>query len=102
MAQEIFDLSVGLAISNFDLSNCLTISNFDLSVRLMRATTGRPYEEKREINKSRTNKISPQTRHQILIYRNLRRGDQWSSALQILIYRGVWVEAPSKRLPPNR
>ena len=58
--------------------------NFDLSVRLMRTTIGRPYKEKREINKSRTNKISPQTRH------------------QILIDRGVWVEAPRKRLPPNR
>ena len=89
-------------ISNFDLSNGLKSSNFDLSVRLMRTTIGRPYEEKREINKSGTNKISPQTRHQILIYRNLRRGDQWSSALRIQVCWGVWVEAPSKRLPPNR
>ena len=35
-------------------------SNFDLSVRLMRATAGRPYEEENETNKIGTVKMLPQ------------------------------------------
>ena len=35
-------------------------SNFDLSVRLLRATAGRPYEEESETNKIGTVKMLPQ------------------------------------------
>jgi hypothetical protein len=35
-------------------------SKFDLSVRLMRATAGRPYEEESETNKIGTVKMLPQ------------------------------------------
>ena len=35
-------------------------SNFDLSVRLVRATSGRPYEEESETNKIGTVKMLPQ------------------------------------------
>ena len=47
-------------------------SNFDLSVRLMRATTGRPYEEN-----AKSIKAEP-----VKFHLKLRRGDLWSPAIK--------------------